>query len=143
MTQNARSERGAYTILLILTDGAITDMQNTIDAIVGADDAPLSIIIVGVGHATSADWASMDQLDGDDEPLRASNGRVTRRDLVQFVPFQKFDGANTPVGALASEVLQEVPEQVVEWALLNHITPDQFTPGPTAERANPATVHVV
>lgn len=38
-----------YTILLILTDGAIMDMQQTIDAIVAASGLPLSIVIVGVG----------------------------------------------------------------------------------------------
>ena len=40
-----------YTVLLIITDGAINDMNETIDAIVAASDTPLSIIIVGVGNA--------------------------------------------------------------------------------------------
>lgn len=40
-----------YNILLILTDGAITDMNNTIDEIVRGSDLPLSIIIVGLGNA--------------------------------------------------------------------------------------------
>lgn len=38
-------------MLLILTDGQINDMQNTVDAIVAASDLPMSIIIVGVGAA--------------------------------------------------------------------------------------------
>jgi vacuolar-type H+-ATPase subunit F/Vma7 len=42
-----------YSILLILTDGLITDMQKTIDTIVAASDKPLSIIIVGVGGTVS------------------------------------------------------------------------------------------
>jgi hypothetical protein len=42
-----------YSILLILTDGLITDMQKTIDTIVAASDKPLSIIIVGVGGIVS------------------------------------------------------------------------------------------
>lgn len=40
-----------YVILLILTDGVIMDMQQTIDAIVNASRLPLSIIIIGVGNA--------------------------------------------------------------------------------------------
>ena len=40
-----------YNILLILTDGAIMDMQQTIDELVAASDLPLSVIIVGVGDA--------------------------------------------------------------------------------------------
>ena len=43
--------RQQYEILLILTDGIITDMQHTIDAVVAASSLPLSIIIVGVGNA--------------------------------------------------------------------------------------------
>jgi Copine len=41
----------AYTVLLILTDGIINDMDATKNAIVAASGLPLSIIIVGVGHA--------------------------------------------------------------------------------------------
>lgn len=33
-----------YTILLIITDGEITDMDETVNAIVAADDAPLTIV---------------------------------------------------------------------------------------------------
>jgi hypothetical protein len=36
-------------VLLIITDGAISDIDATKDAIVDASAAPLSIIIVGVG----------------------------------------------------------------------------------------------
>jgi vacuolar-type H+-ATPase subunit F/Vma7 len=38
-----------YTILLIITDGIINDMQQTINEIVKGSVLPLSIIIVGVG----------------------------------------------------------------------------------------------
>jgi vacuolar-type H+-ATPase subunit F/Vma7 len=37
-----------YSVLLILTDGVINDMSNTVRAIVDASELPLSIIIVGV-----------------------------------------------------------------------------------------------
>lgn len=59
-----------YTILLILTDGVINDMPETINEIVKASVLPLSIIIVGVG---TADFGNMDVLDADDEPLRYVN----------------------------------------------------------------------
>ncbi|CAD2213958.1 copine I-like protein [Angomonas deanei] len=113
VTQGARQSPNVYTILLILTDGAITDMQDTIDAIVDADDAPLSIIIIGIGNA---DFSSMERLDGDDEPLRDRSNRVTRRDLVQFVPFRQFAGGDPAL--LAAAVLEEVPRQVEEWGRL-------------------------
>lgn len=55
-----------YIILLIITDGIINDMEQTIDEIVRGSSLPLSIIIVGVGDA---EFNSMDILDADDEPL--------------------------------------------------------------------------
>jgi hypothetical protein len=121
VTEAARATVG-YTILLILTDGEITDMQQTVDAITNADDAPLSIIIVGVGNA---DFGRMDVLDGDDEPLHHSNGRFCRRDLVQFVPFNRY--TNAPPEVLAAEVLREVPDQVVQWGIMTKTLPQSFT----------------
>lgn len=55
-----------YTILLILTDGAIMDMQASVDEVVRASGLPLSIIIIGVG---SADFTTMEKLDADEVPL--------------------------------------------------------------------------
>jgi len=40
-----------YFVLLIITDGVITDMPQTVEAIVNASLLPMSIIIVGVGQA--------------------------------------------------------------------------------------------
>jgi hypothetical protein len=43
--------RQQYEVLLILTDGIVTDMQQAVDCIVEASALPLSIIIIGVGNA--------------------------------------------------------------------------------------------
>ncbi|KAL6315461.1 hypothetical protein AAG906_000753 [Vitis piasezkii] len=40
-----------YFVLLIITDGMLTDLQDTKDALVRASDLPLSILIVGMGGA--------------------------------------------------------------------------------------------
>lgn len=105
-------------MLLILTDGVITDMDNTIRAIIDASRLPLSIIIVGVG---SANFDNMNVLDADDEPLRA-NGKVMARDIVQFVPFRDFQSSFANEG-LAEAVLAEVPEQFVQYMTQNRIQP--------------------
>ena len=55
-----------YFILMIITDGVINDMDETIHAIVSASHLPLSILIVGVGDAN---FAPMRKLDSDDELL--------------------------------------------------------------------------
>ena len=103
-------ENKTYTILLIITDGEINDMKDTIDAIVDASNKPLSIIIVGVGNAN---FDNMDILDADDVPLKSSKGVLMKRDIVQFVPFRNF--SNVSKERLAAEVLEEVPRQVDEY----------------------------
>ncbi|KAL4000728.1 NACHT, LRR and PYD domains-containing protein 12 [Sarotherodon galilaeus] len=94
-----------YFVLLIITDGVITDMDETRNAIVNASRLPMSIIIVGVG---GADFSAMEFLDGDDGRLRSLTGEAAMRDIVQFVPFRQFQ--NAPKEALAKTVLAEVPE---------------------------------
>ncbi|XP_068226993.1 copine-8-like isoform X2 [Palaemon carinicauda] len=112
-----------YFILLIITDGVITDMPQTKEAIVNASSLPLSIIIVGVG---TADFSNMEELDGDVVRL-SSNGRYAVRDVVQFVPFMQFlKGGGDPLSArmkLAREVLAEVPDQILSYMKSNNIDP--------------------
>ncbi|XP_058011105.1 copine-7 isoform X2 [Ahaetulla prasina] len=103
-------EASQYFILLILTDGVVTDMADTREAIVRASYLPMSIIIVGVGNA---DFTDMQILDGDDGILRSPKGEPVMRDIVQFVPFREFKNASPT--ALAKCVLAEVPKQVVEY----------------------------
>ena len=69
--ESSTSDRPYYAILLILTDGVINDMRNTIDAIVASSKLPLSIIICGIGFA---DFTAMDRLDADEVPLVSSQG---------------------------------------------------------------------
>ncbi|KAK3200451.1 hypothetical protein Dsin_023866 [Dipteronia sinensis] len=47
----SHDDRSKYFVLLIITDGVLTDLQETKDALVRASDLPLSILIVGVGGA--------------------------------------------------------------------------------------------
>lgn len=65
-------------------------MEETVAAVVEASHHPISIIIVGVGHA---DFTNMNILDGDGGLLRSTRtGRTASRDCVQFVPFSQFGG---------------------------------------------------
>ena len=59
-------------------------MDETVNLIVERCKLPLSIIIVGIGHA---DFHNMVRLDGDNG-LYDSKGRRAPRDIVQFVPFR-------------------------------------------------------
>ncbi len=51
--QEAARRKGqqAYTILLILTDGAVSDVQATAQVLDQVSNAPLSVVIIGVGNA--------------------------------------------------------------------------------------------
>jgi len=106
-----------YNVLMILTDGIIDDMDETIDALVEASFYPISVIIIGIGDA---DFRNMDVLDADDEPLMDSRNRKADRDLVQFVPFKKFSYNGE---RLAQEVLEEIPRQVIEYYQHQKIPP--------------------
>uniref|UniRef100_A0A665VVH7 Copine-3 n=1 Tax=Echeneis naucrates TaxID=173247 RepID=A0A665VVH7_ECHNA len=109
-----------YFVLLIITDGVITDMDDTRNAIVKASRLPMSIIIIGVG---GADFTAMEFLDGDDGRLRSQTGEAAMRDIVQFVPFRQFQ--NAPSQALAQSVLAELPQQVSSFFSLFKLKPPQ------------------
>jgi len=104
-----------YSILLILTDGVINDMERTLAAIKSASERPLSIIIVGVGEA---DFSQMENLDGDDDAKK----KGAKRDVVQFVPFRKLNGN---LQQLTQQTLAEVPQQVLSFMKTHKISPLQ------------------
>ena len=106
-----------YHVLMILTDGIINDMNETIDALVEGSFLPLSVIIIGIGNAN---FENMKDLDADDKSLISSKGVESKRDLVQFVPFSEFhhDGEK-----LAEKVLEEIPRQIEDYYSLNNLYP--------------------
>ncbi|CAO4373985.1 unnamed protein product [Caenorhabditis nigoni] len=105
-----------YQILLIITDGIISDMYATINTVISASGLPLSIIIVGVGNE---DFERMHELDSDDALLQ-QDSRIAQRDIVQFVTMRDFLNrstggyldTDTVMENLAREVLYEVPAQL-------------------------------
>jgi len=109
----------SYNILMILTDGQIDDMQDTIDELVEASFLPISVIIVGIGNGN---FGNMDILDADDNPLYDRRRRKADRDLVQFVPFNNYK--NDPP-KLAEQVLEEIPRQVIEYYQHKGIKPKE------------------
>jgi len=121
-------EGNQYIVLMIITDGIISDMERTKEAIVNAASLPISIIIVGVGQA---DFEAMEELDGD--VVRVSyRGKEAERDIVQFVPFRDFmvSGRYNPASGvrLAKEVLHELPEQLLEYMEKRKIKPSVAPP---------------
>ncbi|KAL9239401.1 hypothetical protein vseg_013730 [Gypsophila vaccaria] len=119
--QALASGQQKYFVLLIITDGVITDLQETKDAIVKASDLPLSILIVGVG---GADFKEMEFLDGDKgERLESTTGRVASRDIVQFVPFRDVHGGEI---SIAQTLLAELPTQFLTYMQTRGIQPKRM-----------------
>jgi Copine/C2 domain len=98
----------AYTILLILTDGAVSDIRKTADVLNQISNAPMSVVIVGVGNA---DFSGMRFLDD------ASTGQ---KDITQFVQFNRHSRDSV---ALTSETLHEIPNQLVGYFQRHNIAP--------------------
>ena len=100
-----------YHILLLLTDGDVHDLKETIKEIteIATENLALSIVIVGVGQE---EFTNMVRLDGDDIAISAGV-----KDIVQFVKLQEVYARSQPAEAtdnLAGLVLEEIPSQMVK-----------------------------
>ena len=94
-----------YSTLLLVTNGAVSDVAATERCIKSISDAPLSVIIVGVG---SADFSAMQFLDD-------IANRLEIPEIVKFVH----------VNALPDPILKELQEhQLVEYFQRNGIHPN-------------------
>jgi hypothetical protein len=98
-----------YSVLLILTDGAVSDVKATARCIDAVDTAPLSIVIVGIGDA---DFSSMQFLDDHAGDI----------DIAQFVEFNMHTQEDNK--SLASSTLREIPSQLVKCFVRHGIMPN-------------------
>eukprot|EP00978_Attheya_sp_CCMP212_P015660 scaffold40347_cov55-Attheya_sp.AAC.1 len=100
--QQAAAAKGqqAYTVLLIVTDGAVSDVNATAASLSKINDSPMSVVIVGVGNA---DFGAMQFLD---DVNAAANGK---RDIAQFVAFNQHAHDSQ---SLTRATLEEIPHQL-------------------------------
>jgi len=117
---NCSQDNQKYTILLVLTDGVINDLDATIDAVIAASNQPMSIVIVGVG---AADFSEMNALDSDNQLLKHGS-HTASRDIVQFVPYR--DAASRGPAFLAQQVLAEIPNQFLKYMEQHNIVPNKI-----------------
>lgn len=107
-----------YTILMILTDGIINDMNECIDLLIKADKLPLSVIIIGIGNS---DFSQMEELNMENNTLISNDGERCCRDLIQFVTFEKYKGNGMK---LAETVLEAIPKQIITYYSMNNVFPN-------------------
>jgi hypothetical protein len=100
----------SYTILLILTAGNLENAEETKRQLIEASDDPLSVVIVGIGDA---DFGPMEFLDEHDPNTEEG------RDITKFVRFSDYKSFN----ALTEAVLDEIPEQLVQYFTDRKIMP--------------------
>jgi hypothetical protein len=114
LLQKEAQQKGhlSYAILLILTAGHDENIQETKRALVEASSGPLSIVIVGIGDA---DFSAMEMLDEHDP--HTDRGR----DITKFVAFNEYDSYND----LTSAVLEEIPDQLVDFYFEKGILPPE------------------
>jgi hypothetical protein len=113
-SQEVANEEGnqSYTILLVLTAGNVEDVKETKQHLLAASKDPMSVVIVGIGEA---DYTGMEFLDAFD--TRTDDGR----DITKFVRFNDYKSYN----ALTEAVLDEIPDQLVDYFFEKGILPGQ------------------
>jgi len=111
LKENAmQNNEQAYNILLILTDGGDADVATTNACLDSISDSPLSIVIVGIGHA---DFSAMRFLDD----RKSGTAGI---DNVQFVEFNKYRHDKY---ALTQATLDEIPCQLENYFIRHGIMP--------------------
>jgi len=96
-----------YGILLIITNGTVSDVDETLASLEKASDAPLSIVVVCVGDN---DFTAMNELDD----------QRSYRDILQFV---EFNAHKHDSNSLTQATLNEIPGQLVGYFQRNGINP--------------------
>ncbi|KAK2959243.1 putative Copine family protein [Blattamonas nauphoetae] len=132
-----KNERGQkrpfhYGILLLLTDGNVTDLQTTVDKLVQYSELPLSIIVVGIGD--EEDFSEMRILDSQLIPIISSTGDRMRRDMVHFIAFSDYAGRTSD--ELSRALLERIPSQVEAYFQQYGLTPEDCLQASGAEETS-------
>ena len=107
--KDKKDESFNYHILLIISDGNIYDIVETIDSIIESSKLPLSFIIIGVGDDIPSD---MRELNGEYGKLISSNGEILDRDIVQYIHYNDYIEY---INKLSEDALKYIPEQITNY----------------------------
>eukprot|EP01060_Flectonema_neradi_P022752 TRINITY_DN3097_c0_g1_i3.p1 TRINITY_DN3097_c0_g1~~TRINITY_DN3097_c0_g1_i3.p1 ORF type:complete len:432 (+),score=84.85 TRINITY_DN3097_c0_g1_i3:1122-2417(+) len=128
----------SYQLLILITDGQVDDMTETVDAIVDASSLPMSILIVGIGDVNAMGLKTFDKMDQLDESQLRSviTGRVSQRDVVNFIAFDSYK--NTSANDFARGALAEVPRHFLSWVQMSGFKIETMPVEEKAETETPA-----
>ena len=99
-----------YSILLIFTNGGPADTEKTLSALQEASDAPLSIVVVGVGEGS---FAGMQQLENEHK-------ESCKRDNLRFVQYEALKGDEDK---LSEAAMARIPAQLETYFASRYIFP--------------------
>ncbi|KAJ7555603.1 hypothetical protein O6H91_05G046500 [Diphasiastrum complanatum] len=108
--------RQRYFVLLIITDGVITDSSPSITALARASTLPLSVFIVGVG---GADFSEMEILDSEKHGMVTPDGQFAVRNIVKFSAMRDLLNGLS----ISKSLLAELPHQLLAYMDLKNIFP--------------------
>ncbi|VDN59340.1 unnamed protein product [Dracunculus medinensis] len=122
LAENTRKRNQAslpqYFVLIIITPGSVDDLRETIQAIIFASKAPLSIVFVGIGNN---DFSEIEKLGFSGSRL-AYQGRKVERDMLQFISLAEIynDQEEEDIRELIAEkALSQIPRQMSTWMMKN------------------------
>jgi len=101
-----------YVVAVILTKGAIHDVETTLKSLLGCDVLPISILILGIGEKR------FDKLELFEKEGFFLTVEKLKRTFVHFYKSGSFDGVET----MLEESLKEIPSQFLEYMRNSDIT---------------------
>ena len=114
-------EKQKYTVLLVIADGSINDMDETIEELIALCDYPCSVSIVGVGDA---DFSDMNTLDAKKKKL-SSGGKSASRDIVSFTSYREMTKTGVSIFDLANCLMSEIPDHLLAFMEGKGILPNK------------------
>ena len=98
-----------YNVLMIITDGIISDIYQVINSVVDAQSLPLSINIIGIGEEPTEEMRKLNLERG---PLYDSYGKRMDRKVVTYIHFQKYQNN---FNLLKNDLMKTIPENVIDY----------------------------
>ncbi|XP_033740155.1 copine-3-like isoform X2 [Pecten maximus] len=112
-SQNSSKENHIYTVLLVITDGVINDMNNVIKRLIENSHRALSVVFVGVGPA---DFSLMDYFSDSAGLLKLEKtGRSSERQNTHFLPYVKEVGDTDGDKILKRDVMTVLSKHVLQF----------------------------
>ncbi|KAN0044856.1 hypothetical protein ACTA71_006382 [Dictyostelium dimigraforme] len=113
-----------YSILVIFTDGLVSDIDETIKNVTISSSLPLSIIIIQIGKGSPSTWIKMEKLKDyyiNKERLYQLNVNKPTRNILHCIHFAEY----IPNQLFEKDIYDKIQNQLVEYFLFNKIKPKE------------------